>query len=36
MAGKIYPPNIVLNLNDPTAISFNIDDYFWPSNDAKI
>ena len=24
---KIYPPDIILNLNDPGVISYNIDNY---------
>ena len=25
----LYPPNIILNMNDPGDISYNIDSYFY-------
>ena len=32
---KSYPPDIILNLNDPGVISYNIDNYLYPSWETK-
>ncbi len=32
---KAYPPDIILNLNDPGVISYNIDNYLGPSSETK-
>ncbi len=31
-SSKTYPPDIIFNLNDPGVISYNIDNYIYPTD----